>query len=92
MTELQTQEGAFGALTVFRVAAGASVPRLVDSLPRRERWVLLLVDGRRTLADLARLTRRSQPETAYTLARFLQRGYIEQVNPVASPFGGLGRT
>lgn len=46
----------------------------------RDRWVLLLLDGRRTLADLARLTHRSELDIAYTLAQFLRWGYIEWVD------------
>jgi hypothetical protein len=44
---------------------------------RKERWVLLLLDGKRTLA---RLTHRSELDVAHTLVRMLQWGYIEQVS------------
>jgi DNA-binding MarR family transcriptional regulator len=42
--------------------------------------VLLLLDGKRTPADLARLTQHSEHDVAYTLARFMQWGYIEPVH------------
>ena len=80
LTEFRTQERAFGASTVFRVVASWQAPTLARQLPRRERWVLLLLDGRRSVADLARLTQRSELDVASTLARFLQRGFIESVN------------
>ncbi len=82
MTENRIQEPAFGAFTVFRVASGMLTPTLASQLPRRDRWVLLLLDGRRTITDVARLTHRGELDIAYTLARFLQWGYIEPVNMV----------
>lgn len=84
LTEFRTQERAFGASTVFRVVASLQAPTLARQLPRRERWVLLLLDGRRSVADLARLTQRSELDVASTLASFLQWGYIEPVHPLSS--------
>jgi len=82
MMDFRTQERAFGASVVFRVVPGQVATSLASQLPRRERWVLLLLDGRRSVADLARLMQRSQLDIAYTLARFLQSGYIEPVNMI----------
>lgn len=82
MTEFRTQERGFGASAVFRTISSQPITALARQLPRRERWVLLLLDGRRTIADLARLTRRNELEVASTLASFLQRGYIELVQEV----------
>ena len=78
--EFQTQVRVFGASAVFRMVTGQLATSLASQLPRRERWVLLLIDGRRSVADLARLTRRSELDIAYTLASFLQWGYIEPMN------------
>lgn len=83
LTEIRKQERAFGASTVFRVVASVQAPALASQLQRRERWVLYLLDGRRTVADLARLTQRSELDIAHTLAEFLQWGYIEPANAVA---------
>jgi hypothetical protein len=63
---------------VQRVAA------LASQLPRKERWVLLLLDGRRSVAQVARLTQRSELDISYTLARPLYLGYIEPVNAMPS--------
>jgi hypothetical protein len=79
MTEFRTQERGFGASAVFRVVSAIPTTRLASQLPRRERWILLLIDGRRSVADLAHLTQRSQLDVALALARFLQWGYIEPV-------------
>lgn len=78
--EFQTQVRAFSESAVFRMVTGQLATSLASQLPRRERWVLLLIDGRRSVADLARLTRRSELDIAYTLARFFQWGYIEPVS------------
>jgi hypothetical protein len=80
--EFRAQQVAPGAAAVFRVAAGQLATSLASQLPRRERWVLLLIDGRRSVSDLARLTQRSELDITYTLARFLQWGYIEPVNMI----------
>ncbi len=87
MMEFQTQARAFGASAVFRVVAGQLATSLASQLPRRERWVLLLIDGRRSVADLARLTRRGELDIASTLTKFLQWGYIEPVNTMEYTIG-----
>jgi hypothetical protein len=53
----------------------------VDQLPldRRERMLLLLVDNRRTLSDLARLTRRNEREVLSVLEHLSTLGLV-QVN------------
>ncbi len=81
-SDFRTQKSAFDASTAFRVALGFQATALVSQLPRRERWVLLLLDGRRSVAQVARLTQRSELDVASTLARLLQWGYIEPVNVV----------
>lgn len=79
MTAFGLQEKAFGAATIFRVVSGTPTVTLASRLPRRERWLLLLLDGRRSVAHLAHLTQRSEFDVASTLAQFLQWRYIEPV-------------
>ena len=83
-SDFQTQQSAFDTSTAFRVTPGLQTTTLASQLPRRERWVLLLLDGRRSVAHLARLTQRTELDVASTLARFLQWGYIEPVHAVGS--------
>jgi hypothetical protein len=78
-SDFHTQQGAFDASTAFRVASGIQATALVSQLPRRERWVFLLLDGKRSVVQVARLTQRSELDVASTLARFLHQGYIEPV-------------
>jgi len=80
MPEFRIKERTSGASPVFRVVPGLPTATLAGQLPRRERWVFLLLDGRRTVADLARLTQRSELDVASTLVRFLQWGSIEPVS------------
>ncbi len=56
-----------------------SLSEHVEQLPldRRERMVLLLVDGRRNLSDLARLTRRSEREILRVLEHLSGLGLIQ---------------
>lgn len=79
MTEFGTQERAFGSSAVFCVTSGTLTTTLASQLLRRDRWVFFLLDGRRSVADLARLTQRGELDVAYTLAIFLHWGYIEPI-------------
>jgi hypothetical protein len=79
MAEYQIPGRLITAPALFRIIPGLNISRLAGQFSRRDRWVLLLLDGERTQADLARLTHRSEPDVAYTLIRFFQSGYIEQV-------------
>ncbi len=78
--KLHQQESTFDASTAFRVAPGLQATALVIQLPHRERWVILLLDGRRSVAQVAYLTQRSELDVASTLARLLHLGYIEPVD------------
>ena len=82
MKEFRAQERVLDAKRVFQVVSTIPTKTLAGQLPRRERWILLLhlLDGKRSIADLAHLTQRSELDVAYTLARFLQSGYIEPID------------
>ena len=80
MTEFRSQERVLDATLVFRIVSTIPAKTLAGQLPRRERWILLLLDGKRSIADLAHLTQRSEPDVANTLTKFLQQGYVESVD------------
>lgn len=77
--------GPHPAIPAVAVGAPAAIPRrtsradLNEPLPldRREKVILLLVDGRRSLEDLARLTRRSGDEVQAVLANLRMLGLVE---------------
>jgi len=48
-------------------------------LERRERIIFALLDGRRTLKDIARLTHQTDVAVARVLAKLLAHGYIEHL-------------
>ena len=52
-------------------------PVEMPQLDRRERQMLLLIDNRRTIADLVRLTRRSDDEIRAILAHLIVLGLVE---------------
>ena len=78
--DYHTQERAVGASAVFRVRSALPTMTIANQLTRRDRWVLFLLDGRRSVAGVAHLTQRSELEIAATLVRFHHWGYIEQVD------------
>lgn len=66
-----------GIYAVFRTRPAVTTHHILDLMERKDRTVLLLLDGKRTLQDVARLTRRNELEVAYVLVRLLRRGYID---------------
>lgn len=66
-----------GISAVFRTLPYVTAPAVLKRFERRDRIVLLLLDGKRTLQDVARLVHRSELDIAQALARMLKRGYIE---------------
>lgn len=66
-----------GVFAIFRTRSMIPIHHLLECVERRDRAVLLLLDGRRTLRDVARLTHRNELEMAHLLVRLLRRGYID---------------
>ena len=68
-----------GAHAVFRTHTKAAPQQIICQMERQDRLVFMLLDGRRTVRDIAHLVHRNELEVARTLVRFLSRGYIECV-------------
>lgn len=51
----------------------------LSQIERRDRTVLMLQDGQRTLRDVARLLHRNDTEVAQAIVRLLKQGYVEYV-------------
>ncbi|SRR5579884_1761510 len=66
-----------GVHAIFRARPVAKLPTILNQMERRDRVTLLLMDGKRTLQDVARLTHRHELEVAWILVHLLERGYIE---------------
>ncbi len=73
--------GSIEALSIYRVRSRLLNQNILSLLQRRERVVFLLVDGKRTVRDIAGLLHRSEQDIASILARFLHQGLIEQLSP-----------
>jgi Domain of unknown function (DUF4388) len=69
--------GSRGVLAIFRAHPHATTPSVLKQLERRERIVLLLLNGKRTLREVARLVHRSELDIARVLVRMLKQGYVE---------------
>lgn len=66
-----------GVYAIFRSLPAARTKSLMNSLDRRDRTVFMLLDGKRTVHDIALLLHRTEPDVAHTLVRLLKRSYIE---------------
>lgn len=64
---------------IFRARPTAMAQDILLRLERRVRVVLLLLDGRRTIQDIARLIHRTDQEITKSLMYLLQHGYVEYV-------------
>jgi hypothetical protein len=64
---------------VFCLHPATSAQKIVSLLERRERVVILLLNGKRNLREIARLIHRSESDVAQVLTSCLQKGMIEPV-------------
>nr|BBH95395.1 hypothetical protein KTA_35940 [Thermogemmatispora argillosa] len=63
----------------FRALPEAARPEIISQLDRRERLVFLLLNGKRSLSEIARLVHRDEQDVACTVARLLRNGYVEHI-------------
>ncbi len=68
-----------GVNAIFRSLPRAATTATMYRLERRERIIFALLDGRRTLKDIARLTHQTDVAVARVLAKLLAHGYIEHL-------------
>ncbi len=68
-----------GAGAIFRAFPFASTVPILHQMPRRERLVFMLLDGRRILIDVARLLHLDEVQVARIVVYLLKCGYIEYV-------------
>ena len=62
---------------VFQARATAVVAQTLARMERRDRIVLILLDGQRTIDDVMRLLHRTEAEVAQVLVRLLKSGHID---------------
>jgi hypothetical protein len=69
-----------GATAIFHALPFASAKRIMmNQMQRRERLVYILLDGRRSVTDVARLLHLSEVQVAQIMVYLLKFGYIEYV-------------
>jgi len=66
-----------GVDAVFRILPLAATRQVMSRMERQDRVIFMLLDGKRTVRQVAQLIHRSEPDVARTLARLLKNGYIE---------------
>jgi Domain of unknown function (DUF4388) len=66
-----------GVFAIFRALPQATSQHVMYQMERRERVVFLLLNGKRTVRDVAHLVQRSEPDVVHIIAGLLKRGYIE---------------
>ena len=66
-----------GVHAVFHVRPAAATKQVMSQMARQDRIIFMLLDGKRSVRDLARLIHRSEVTVARVLAGLLKNGYIE---------------
>lgn len=72
---LPGEEALPGRTAIFKARTMAATPQVMQSMERRERIVFLLLDGRRTIQDIARLTHQPESEVEEMLVHLTKNGY-----------------
>ena len=62
---------------VFQARTTVVEPDMLMQMERRDRIILILLDGQRTIADVMHLLHRTEGEVARVLIRLLKDGYID---------------
>jgi len=68
-----------GRNAIFRTRLSTATPSTMKRLERRERIVFALLDGRRNVQHIARLTHLTELTVAHILVQLFQQGYIEYI-------------
>ncbi|HEY0756573.1 MAG TPA: DUF4388 domain-containing protein [Ktedonobacteraceae bacterium] len=66
-----------GRKAVFKTCAVVSIAQTIRQMERRARLVFILLDGQRTVEDIARLTHQSEYEVEQILINLTQNGYSQ---------------
>ena len=62
---------------VFQARETSVAANVLSQMERRDRLILILLDGQRTIADVMRLLHRTEGEVAQVLVRLLKNGHID---------------
>ncbi len=81
LTEGAREMAQQGVNAAFRALAWATEPHVMSQMERRDRVVFLLLDGKRSIRDIAHLIHRNELDIARTIVRLLKSGHITPVEP-----------
>lgn len=76
MTEGAKEMAQQGVNATFKAVLWATDPKVINQIERRDRVVFLLLDGNRTIHNIARLVHRNELDVARTIVHLLKQGYI----------------
>jgi hypothetical protein len=68
-----------GRMAIFKIRSSVSTARAIGQMERRARVVFILLDGRRTIEHIARLTHQTEAEVEQILLDLMQHGYADYV-------------
>lgn len=69
-----------GRMAIFGVRSAVSAAQAIGQMERHARVVFILLDGRRTIQHIARLTHQTEYEVEHILVDLTQRGYTYYVS------------
>lgn len=68
-----------GRTAIFKARPMVAPAQAIQRLQRRERIIFILLDGRRTIQDIARLTHQPESEVEQTLVHLTKSGYTQYI-------------
>jgi hypothetical protein len=68
-----------GRMAIFKARAMITTAQAIQRMERRERIIFILLDGRRTIQDIARLTHQPESDVEQTLMSLTKRGYTQYI-------------
>lgn len=68
-----------GRLAIFKARAMVTTTQAIQRMERRERIVFILLDGRRTIQDIARLTHQTEADVEHLLMKLTRNGYTQYI-------------
>jgi hypothetical protein len=76
---LPGEEALPGRTAIFKARPMVATAQTIQRLQRRERITFILLDGRRTIQDIARLTHQPESEVEQTLVHLAKSGYVQYI-------------
>jgi len=76
---LPGEEAMPGRTAVFKARAMVTTAQAIQRMERRERIIFILLDGHRTIQDIARLTHQPECEVEQTLVHLTKSGYTQYI-------------